>query len=353
MATNRTLISQLQCYAICALLLGLCPIGVNAQLVPSLIAPSSMTTSQLTSQQLEKYQKALNSGVYDTLQFVEVQNLADTENDGELPVEIQGDKCGEVVFKAKHVEYTSESKYYWYGELLEKDSCDCEEGWIIVISSDGQTYGLVEIGDESYDLIDLGGDVNVLGRFRDTAFDSYCQTGSSGDAPQDSLHRQSVSDRFNGNCEVDILVLYPDGAESEVADISQAIDKGFSKMREALRNSNILSCDLEINLAGTVKVDFVESQDIFDDVNTLIAGTTILALPPDGRNVTQLRADFAADLVLMLTSSNYVDVLGLVNAVGPVADSAFTILVANSISGSVSLPHEVAHLFACRHQRCG
>jgi hypothetical protein len=151
-------------------------------------------------------------------------NLTDTEDDGDLPVEIEGDACGNVVYKAKHVEYSSKSKYYWYGELIPKDSCECEEEWIILIASSGQTYGVLELGNVTYDLIDLGGDVNILGKFDKTAFESICAVGSSGGTPQDSLHQQPVNSRVSGNCEVDVLVLFTDGAESEVADIPQTIE---------------------------------------------------------------------------------------------------------------------------------
>jgi type IX secretion system substrate protein len=333
-------------------------LGLIAQTSNSLIESTTVDAGTLVGEQLSRYQKIQTSDTYSSSEFVEVFNLANNAQDGTVTLNITNNACGDITYKAEMVKYTSENEYYWYGEVASDDTTSCNDGYLMLLSKNSKKFGIATIDDEAYELIDLGNQLNMLAYIDSTSSNGLvCGNGGSQGSlgkidPGNNLDNNTSGRSTGRNCRVDALALYTANADDKVTDIEQTIEIGMGKLEQALHNSDISASELTVNLVGTVEVDFVETNNSTNDVATLAGGIAISAILPDGRNVTTLRNDFAADIVLMFTDGNYTGVLGEANMVAVNAATAFAVIQAEQVSGTVVTQHEAMHLLACRHEDC-
>ena len=93
-------------------------------------------------------------------------------------------------------------------------------------------------------------------------------------------------------------------------------------------------------MAGIQDFAFPETQDPRVDVNNLAADPTAQAM----------RNNFMADIVILFTNGNYGLVRGIVAAIGPNDNQAYSIVQVNHASATKSCPHEIGHLYGGKHQ---
>jgi hypothetical protein len=71
---------------------------------------------------------------------------------------------------------------------------------------------------------------------------------------------------------------------------------------------------------------------------------------PNNQEVKDLRNEYAADIVVLLTKGNYGTTAGQVPAIGPNNAKAYAIVQTNAATTlNYTFVHEVGHLFGCRH----
>ena len=321
---------------------------VYGQTITSFIQPANVNIGSLDSAQTAEYQKILNDSNFLNVQFVDLLNLSTEASDGKLDINIPGHGCEDLVFRSKMVRYTSENEYYWYGEVQpdEADSCSCNSGYLMLISKNLEKYGLMEIDDDDFELFDIGGQINVLVQEDSTTIGLQ----ACGNIPSPALDDDGILADRSGCTAVDILVLYTPAADGVPGSNTSKADEGVSHFNQVLMNSLVF--DFKANLVGTVGVTFTEnSTNPSADVTTLATGTSIFEVTPGTRNVLQLRTDFNADIVVMMTNGNYDDheTNGIVAAIGPSNAFAYAIVEKDNIK---TFAHELGHLFGCRHETC-
>lgn len=320
---------------------------VSGQTITSFIQPASVNIGSLTSAQAAEYQKIQNDSNFLNYQFVDLLNLSTEASDGKLDINVPGYGCGDLIFKSKMVRYTSENEYYWYGEVLpeEGDSCSCNSGYLMLIANNLEKHGIMEIDDDNFELFDIGGQVNVLAQEDSTVVNSrVCGNITSPAITGDD----SIEERSGCNT-IDVLVLFTPAANSVPGSNTSKAAKGIEHFNQVLANSHVNN--FRANLVGTVGVSFLETSSAGADATALATGTAIFELSPGTRDVTQLRNDFAADIVIMMTNGNYNSSTtnGAAAAFGPSESMAAAIVEKDNIT---TMAHELGHLFGCRHETC-
>ncbi len=64
----------------------------------------------------------------------------------------------------------------------------------------------------------------------------------------------------------------------------------------------------------------------------------------------QLRNQYWADLVVLITDGNYPGILGIVSSIGPDEDDAYSIVQVDAATSGHTFIHETGHLFGARHE---
>ena len=284
--------------------------------------------------------------MYSGYYLVDFGNLAQMQDQGKIKINIPDDECEDLVFKVKSVKYINEQDYYWYGELLSSPNeaeCYCQLGSIILISSQFGRIGYISIDDKTFELIELSQNRFALGKPDGSKF-TEAECGVTNSIPY--VNPDIIPDiqvRENGNCDVRCLVLYTNKAleaEGGLAAINNRVNLAIAQTNQALRNSFIDDSQLRIELAGVEPLSFTETQLIRFDVNNL-------ASTLDAQN---LRSNFDADIVVLLTAGDYGSTFGIVRMIGPNDNTSYSIVqTGTATTGRFTFAHEVAHLFGARH----
>jgi len=311
-----------------------------------LIEESLFTFSDLNAKESEKLFKIRSKGMYTSYHLVEIGSLAKRQSEGKITISLPGERCGDLTYKARSVQYNSEQDYIWYGILeskVDQQACYCKLGSITLVSSEFGKIGHITVDDKTYELIQVGEDRFLLGKLNNRKF-TEAECGVNAKTPvHSSGGEHQAQPRSNGNCDVRCLVLFTDNAvdtEGSVAAINNRVNLAIAQTNQALGNSEVDAGQLRIELAGVQRLDFVEADEMDTDANRLASNP----------NAQALRDAFEADIVVLLTDGPYEGVLGVVRAIGPEENSAFAIVETGAATtGRFTFAHEVAHLFGCGH----
>ena len=336
-------------YQLFALLVMLCSsIYVGAQ--ETLIQESSKTFEDLNPEEQSVYNKIVESEMYTEHYFVEYGSLQQMQSEGKIRISLPGDDCDDLLFQAKSIKFESDESYVWYGVLkaqVTDEDCFCRIGAITLVASPTGKIGHIIIDEKTYEILELSSETYLAAKINVDRFtEEECSSIGNGIYELDESN-QNTSDRSggNGNCDVRCLVLFTpaaEAAEGSVAAINNRVNLAIAQTNQALRNSDIASCELEIELAGVQAFQFTETANAFNDVVSL-------AGDPLAQN---LRNNFEADIVVMLTDGGYGNLFGIVNNIGPSDPEAFAIVETGAATtGRFTFAHEVAHLFGGRHNK--
>lgn len=309
-----------------------------------LIQEGSFILTDLTYEETLVYSKVLATQNYDLFNFMEFGPLATTQSNGEIWVQIPEHTCSPIKFKARDVEYDSDSLYNWFGTIVPRDSCSCSSGHLILASGDFGKMGQLAVGEDLYDLIELSPTRYILARYNTEL------TEEIDDCPlvhtnTDSLSTEAgVSDRNRGNCDVRCLILYTPAALAAAPNIGGIANFSINQINAALKNSAIIPSQLKIVLAGMLPFSFVESDDIRADVAFINGDSTS----------NTLRLSMGADIVVLFTNGtmgNYSNFAGFASGIGPNPAITHAIVQVNrAIGPTYTFSHEVGHLLGARHE---
>jgi hypothetical protein len=258
------------------------------------------------------------------------------------------DRDSNLIFYQDELKYYDRTNFTYYGNL---SSCTEEIGLTHLIGSDGNIFGSINAGGNAYEIIDLGGEKNVLFRVdikgdKRTCFD----TNSSGFKAPDIISET----RAGNQCPVKILVLYTDKAAA-IADPNQKARLGIDDLNKIMFNSFPkflpfidLMNPIKFELAGVVRVNDFETTNPITTLNACY-----------NSNFENLRTIYHADLVIVFTKGNYSVLSNGVNI--PISGSSSLNNFGNPLFGAYGLveidgaisgftfAHEVAHNFGCKH----
>lgn len=298
------------------------------------ITPVTVSQLSLSTKAQETLARVQKNPIYQQIQLVRLGNLAKIQQNGQLTFSLPGNPKP-LIATASRVVAQSESTYDWYGELLNG------VGHANFLCREGKITANISIGDLVYEIYHLDNDIHVLlNAFLDPKKSDCGNTRSFGSLPKTTPKGARTS--YVGECVglVRVLVLYTPDARNSVADINQTINMCISNFNSCVYNSNVTSRVL-IELAGQAEINFQETNDISDDVETNL---------PNNATAQQLRNDTQADLVVLLTNADYGSVFGAAGTLDLDPTRAYAILLAAAaVSNRQTFSHEVGHLYSLRH----
>lgn len=313
-------------------------VSLNAQL--SFISEIEVNPRDLTPEQTEKYQKILDQETVVFTKFIKIGELSEMQQDGWLKLKMPDKDCVALV-RAKHVESSEDGDYYWYGEVIKnaegEEECECFDGSINLMKKRGELIGTITIDEDNYEIQSVGEGKTVLAKKDAAILNLGC--GNS-DSERLNFPTDVSIPRNGGHCTVRVLGLFTPNANNAVSDIENTIELSIAQTNQAFRNSRIYGSSLELVLVDVQEIQFTEGFGARTDRDALINDPT----------VQTLRNNADADIVLVYTDGNYGTVLGIAGTLTLQAERALALIQAAEATNDYVTSHEIAHLFACRHE---
>lgn len=241
-----------------------------------------------------------------------------------------------------HMESVSASSYAWVGDVIGQPGSQ-----VVLAVADGVFTGKVSVGTTSFSIVPDGSggysineiDATQLPRRDDDAVPGV----AAAQAPQPDGTLTTAAAADAGDV-FELLIYYTTAAKNAAggaAAMNSHITLAVAEMNSAFQNSGIA---VRAHLAASVESGYVETGSTLTDLRALKASTS----------VKQLRDQYAADLVAMVTTES-TDGFGgrgdLKATTGQDSDNAFSVEGFYSyIAGIYDLAHEVGHNFGGHHE---
>lgn len=311
------------------------------------------TTSQNISSSRQQYVSRLaESPATERIRYVRFADLPQQLTpDGRLFLNLSTE-ARHLEFRPIHYELKANGDYEWYGKNTRINA------YVSLIKMQDRLVGFMRSDTEFWEIVPLKEDVSMI-REMDTSMMQSEQCGVDAMFEDYPLsERVSNTDLCNGGgCAgtIDILVLIPPdvmawyGTQSSNpwAPFIHMVNT-FAQFELALINSGVGDISLRYHVAS---FDF--SYDPSGEIGTDLNNLSVVA--------ANIRNEFRADLVVMLTSMDYFDtsgralaseiVDGEVEFSAPREDLAFAIVEVEHSLQHLVFPHEIGHLFGARHNR--
>lgn len=325
-------------------------------------------TSVLTAEEAILYGKLSNVGRFSSAKLIKVKNLVTSVNaGGNLQIlltqdEYQLEECQNLEFAPQTSRYVNDQNYYYYGILIEGDSCECkcQSGEIMLEAREGRKYGYVVADDVRFEILALNSEYSVMARVNPSFFGDKTEClelpevqGSS--KPQ----KQVVASRSGEACVIRVLFLYTQAAEDQfgLLGLNDMAALGITQTNQAFEKSEVTDvCVARANFRRWA--DFNENpDDLEQDLQDLMTDN----------DVAQWRQTDLADVVCLITDAGYAGgVLGVAGFVpdpnnpgqiisnlgNPMLDLSFMIVEGASFNTNFTFSHELGHVMGCRHQTC-
>lgn len=298
------------------------------------------TSLRLNSEQQQKLSKVQSLSHYKNSEVVTVNALESSLEGNSLSFTLPNYKC-KLEFVYKNSVYKSSNEFSWYGEIKGDGESECSFGSIHYVKRNGKTFGQIEVGNDTYEFIDIGDKKHLFYQINENSFkDADCGVdNNTKKAKFESSDFQNQRVTCPGRNMVSILVLYTPNAENTVADIDITAQLSVDQMEQAFQNSHIYQNLIELELVDVLPFAFTESGPAWQDIG-------IFASDPAAQT---LRANNDADLVLLLTDTSYGSTLGIVEDFGPSFNGAYALVQAPSAHSKKVFAHEAGHLLGGRH----
>lgn len=294
-----------------------------------------------------KILKVKSSPFHKEVKLIKINNLKKLQKKGKIKFNIPG-YSKKFYGYATYVE-ADDGNYKWRGDLREQNGNHI--GTILLIKSNNEIYGKINIEDRKYIIQHLGESLDKKEKITllietDTEIQSEYRCPGVESAVEETTDDREIDTYRDGCCNhvARILVLYTDAAVATGLNPSQLANMGIQDLNFVTGNSDLATSDVSFELAGVVKLDgFDESNNINGDLNEL---KNMMNNPPYSNYQTQ----YQADLFVLYTDGNYPGFNGwaFINT-NANANEAYAIVEIESSSNQVFV-HEVGHLFGCRHE---
>ncbi len=319
--------------------------GIQTVSAQNKIYSDSWEQSELSNEQSTRYSKILNVVDIDKITKIRIGDLSTLENN-KIELDVLNSLCEGIVFKGKSVKYKSEDDYSWYGELEinKEDTCICRNGYLLLISKDGEKFGQIKLEDEFYTIEDLGGKQIIVQQPTDGDNIKSCGGAIVPDEIRGNKNETQMRNG-GGNCDVKILVLYTHAAKERVNNIDNLAISSVEITNQALRNSSVSSCDLDFQLVATAEIDIDEGGKSFDEVLSEVSFNS---------DASTLRNQHQADIVILFVDRSIMDSGGTAGIAweGPLNSFAYGVVQSIGVNNGFVFSHEVGHILGTLHEPC-
>ena len=268
------------------------------------------------------------------------------------------------------VEFRGDNEYTWFGRFFQQPEPTMLS--INLIVNGEMLTGNLWFGNEHYAIFPLGEGIHVIyeqagGSFpKDESPENYekmkgnAGTGFHSQEEEEILHQEEAENTpverqggvanenqhqehdniyIGGSCKVRLLVAYTDDVNAVYADPKSFVQSCIDITNTCFANSGVTH---RVELARSVMVTYAESGAAGTDLPRFKATT-------DGYmdNIHTLRSTYDADLCALIVNS--LDYCGYADAILASYSSAFCVVEDGCAVGNLSFPHELGHLYGCRH----
>ena len=209
------------------------------------------------------------------------------------------------------------------------------------IRTNGKVYDIQHHDEKHAVLIEYNMNKLALDGCATDTFHEDIPTDKIGEEGQVSVQQQTTQN--NGTEDVRVLVLFTNNAQNTGLNMADLANTAQDQWNDAIFNSNIFNAQL--NIVNILPSTFVENSNGVEGIIT----EDRVALPNHIQS-QQLRDQFEADIIVLLTNGNYPGVGGVVSAIGPDNNNAYAIVQVANATSTFTFIHEAGHLFGARHQ---
>jgi hypothetical protein len=272
------------------------------------------STEVLDLAQQDLFDVADSDPKYSFTKLIQINTLTTNVNqDGHIWINLTSDEygsgeCNQLKFRPETSEFIDEQNYYYYGSLVEEDSCGCIclDGNIMLIADEGRKYGYFTVDGRQYEMRAIDTTYSQLCILDNDYFEGRTDCPdftSSGDSAshielEEPAYIQEADTRSQTVCVIRVLFLYSPKAltrQGSHASMVDLVSKGVGQMNQALRDSDVNN--VRVKSAGIQLWQMTEDPDnISEDMADLIFNNTI----------KDLRLQNLADLVCLITDGQYV-----------------------------------------------
>lgn len=325
-------------------------------------------TSVLSAEEAVLYGKLSNVGRFSSAKLIKVKNLATSVNaGGNLHIlltedEYQLEECQNLEFAPQTSRYINDQNYYYYGILIESDSCECkcQSGEIMLEAREGRKYGYIVADDARFEILALNSEYSIMARVNPSFFDDKTECLELPEEQGFSKpQKQAAASRSGEACVIRVLFLYTQAAEDRfgVLGLNDMANLGIAQTNQAFEKS-------EVTDVCVARANFREWANFNENPDDLEQNLQDLLTDND---VAQWRQADLADVVCLITDAGYAGgVLGVAGFVpdpnnpgqiisnlgNPMFDLSFMIVEGASFSTNFTFSHELGHVVGCRHQTC-
>jgi hypothetical protein len=298
----------------------------------SLFEILNTTEISLTGDEQNKFSKIQENSLFSStwlIKVIPIQNVL--ENHTLLlsfPNEIQP-----VYFETDFPTSKPNGDYTWLGYNIDGSSLRLTQ-----INSEVSGFGFNAKTGNSYRINGISKDKSTISLYDKTKTKEVidCNTEIAEDDKDDE--DDSVDDR--GDCGTNlirVLFVYTLKDANNIPSTTTVASEIIELSNTACYASGLTQTDVHFVSAGVVLMpDFFTGSSIIDDVKHMRRSNS---------GVHELREQYYADIVMLLTGTGHIDAVG-------VSDGAFCVSEMESAISELTATHEFGHTLGARHQRC-
>lgn len=311
----------------------------------SIVLPTSLSAIEKT-----QFDRISTSKFVQQTNLIEIHDLATSIQNGSIVVSFPITSCGNLTYKTIYAEYESQDEYRWEGELIPPDTCQCADGYLVIVAHEGRIFGHLALDGDFYEIQEISSNTHTFSKVSFYDFDGE----ECGTLPSSGFANPTVDDRSGVHCEVRILVLYNQStivAEGHINAVKDRIYLAMAQTNIALNNSAVTDNELRLVIAGIDSIPGYQQTSV-------IADEEFKALR-SAPFVTNKRDALGADIVVFLTGDDYmnygsggdtIDIFGSSGTLTLNDTFAYVIVeTGTSTTSRYTFAHEIAHIFGCRY----
>lgn len=299
----------------------------------------------LNSAQSQVLAKAKKEKVLASYSIVRFNNLASLKEQTSFNISLPG-KAPLSVFRERF-ESKKANEWTLSGSLDNKGS-------IFLSATDDDITGVIHNEQELYWIKPIGNGLHILIKVdpkklpRDEPED-WNPSPDKNPVDKSNPRNQIKSERNNllmaatSTPVINVLVVYTQAVEDNNANITNLVNSCISSANTSFSNSNMTS-NVQLELAGAVKVNYTESGYVETDKDRLITAN-------DGYmdNIFSLRDQYYADVVVLLVDYDSYGYAGIAADIEATSEYAYCVVVDDYAVGNYTFAHEIGHLIGARH----
>lgn len=295
----------------------------------------------MSASQLERIEKIQSEGKYKNIHFAEKNDFKNFTEQEFFYLEAPWLPCHKSDFQICNSNVENAENFCIYLNVSE-DENECETMDFHLVSVDNIWAGTIVHYISNFDIIDIGDNLLVIGEVEiSNQLEEDCVMDNIGLG--EPIEPNQVTFDPCTFIVPRIFVLYSPKAALKDPNVVATAHLANSQLENILINSKVYTTPARPVLAAVMPYNFVEFP-----INGLDQAEVERVKNDQG--IAQLRQDYRADIVIMLTDGGYLNTYGRVVGIGPNFQTAFGIVeIGYAASGRYTFAHEVSHLFGARH----